>query len=363
MPHSTERRIIHVDMDCFYAAVEVLDHPELAGKPVAVGGRSRRGVLTTCNYEARKFGVRSAMATWQALERCPHLIIRPTRFERYRELSEKVRQLMRELTPQVEPLSLDEAYLDVSHRPEPATRLARLLRGRIREGTGLTASAGIAPNKLIAKVASDWRKPDGQYTVPPWEVAAFMKDLPVKQIWGLGPKSVERLAARGIRTCGDLQALPLATLADLFGRFGVQLHDLCRGIDDRPVEPDRIRKSMSTERTFSENLPDLEACQAALPPLIDQLAADLEAAGDQRPPITGLKVKLKFADFSLTTAERRSPRWDPSLYGTLLEEGWERQRKPVRLLGVGVRFAVPETGFRQLELPWQAPVPTRYERF
>lgn len=336
-------------MDAFYASVELRERPELAGQPVGVGGQSRRGVLTTCNYEARKYGVRSAMPAFKALELCPHLVLLPVRFEIYREEAARIRKLMHEVTDLVEPLSLDEAFLDVSHLSRPATEIARELRARIREVSGLTASAGIAPNKLLAKIASDWRKPDGQFTVPPHRIAEFMPELPVGKLWGVGPRAREKLAAMGVETCGQLQQLEATELQRRFGRFGIALYHQCRGEDDRPVSVSRERKSLSNERTFSENLADAHACETPLRALLDELHEDLRkrARGQS---IAGIFVKVKFADFQVTTAECRSERPDFATARELLYAAWHRGERPVRLLGLGVRFAPP--GAEQLTLPF-----------
>ena len=245
------RSIIHLDMDCFYAAIEMRDQPSLKGKPVGVGGaRDRRGVLTTCNYEAREFGVHSAMPTFMALQRCPNLIILPTRFDVYRKEAAVIREILFRFTPLVEPLSLDEAYLDVTDHPGARGPLAQVIRGLILRKTKLTASAGIGPNKLIAKIASDLKKPNGQFEVKPEDVPAFMQELPVRKLWGIGEVTGQKLEKLGIATCGDMQRLSRIALQQHFGKFGIELYDLCRGIDDRPVEPDRERKSLSNEETF-----------------------------------------------------------------------------------------------------------------
>ena len=270
------RSIIHLDMDCFYAAIEVRDRPELRGKPVGVGGaRDRRGVLTTCNYEARKFGVRSAMPTFMALQRCPRLIVLPTRFDVYRREAAVIRAILHRFTPLVEPLSLDEAYLDVSAHPGAPGALAQVIRNLIFRKTKLTASAGIGPNKLVAKIASELNKPDGQWEVAPNEVSQFMAALPVRKIWGIGAVTEQKLQQRGITTCGELQRFSRVQLLDIFGKFGAELYDLCRGIDERPVEPHRERKSLSTEETFATDLETLAACEEKLEELFAELMADL----------------------------------------------------------------------------------------
>jgi DNA polymerase IV len=324
-------------MDCFYAAIELRERPELRGHPVAVGGGSRRGVVTTCDYEARRFGVRSAMPGFKARELCPELIFLPVRFDLYRAESAKIRKILLDYTPLVEPLSLDEAYLDVTDLGRYAWDIARELRARIRAVTGLTCSAGIAPNKMLAKIASDWRKPDGQFAVLPEDVQAFMSKLPVSKLWGVGPKSVERLASLGIHTCADLRQYSVAEITHRFGRWGSELYYLCRGQDDRPVEPNRIRKSLSTECTYRENLTSLEACRTEIDALVVELEVELRQKASER-PIRKAFVKVKFADFTRTTKECLSSRPTRQTFQVLLNEAYARGGKSVRLLGVGVRF-------------------------
>ena len=346
------RKILHIDMDCFYAAIEVRDDPSLRGKPVAVGGR-RRGVLTTANYEARKFGCHSAMPTFQALELCPQLIIRPTRFEVYSGESRKVREIFRRFSELVEPLSLDEAYLDVSQRDETGAALALRIRSLIEEETGLTASAGIAPNKLLAKIASDWNKPNGQFEVATGEIEEFLEHLPVKRLFGVGRKMEEKLTALEVRTCGDLQRLSKMELAERFGKWGVELYDLSRGIDERVVRPNRIRKSVSSETTLRENIAEFSPLVGIMEGLRKGVAESVAAKHSDR-VVKSLVVKLKFADFTQTTAERGAVRatnaltvdeiLDSEAYRELLAETWSRGNgKAVRLIGVGVRFSDPES--------------------
>ena len=300
------RAIIHLDMDCFYAAIEVRDRPSLRGKPVGVGGASeRRGVLTTCNYEARRFGVRSAMPTFMALQRCPNLIVVPTRFDVYRREAAVIRGILYQFTWIIEPLSLDEAYLDVTAHPSAPAALAQEIRSAIFRTTKLTSSAGIGPNKLIAKIASEINKPNGQFEVQPERIAAFMMELPVRKIWGIGEKSEHKLEKLGVKTCGELQQVPRAQLVDVFGKFGLELYDLCRGFDERPVEPDRPRKSLSTEETFATDLTTVEQCEEKLEELFQDVMADLAQKESTR-EITKIFVKLKFNDFTRTTAERGS---------------------------------------------------------
>ena len=328
-------------MDCFYAAVEMREHPELAGKPIAVGGGSRRGVVTTCNYEARKFGVHSAMPGFQARERCPQLIFLPCRFDLYRAESAKVRAILRSYTPLVEPLSLDEAYLDVTSLDRYAWDIAKEIRKRIFDETGLTGSAGISFNKMLAKIASDWRKPNGQFAITPDQVEAFVLDLPVRKIWGVGPKSAEKFAREGIRTCRDLQRFTLPELVRRHGKWGQELYRLCRGQDDRPVDPNQLRKSLSNECTFAQNLTTLDECREQMKTLVDELRQEVRLkAGDRT--IHKAFVKIKFADFTRTTRECVNPDPGPEVYQTLLAEAWQRSHQPVRLLGSGVRFTEEE---------------------
>ena len=344
------RAIIHLDMDCFYAAIEVRDRPALRGKPVGVGGaRDRRGVLTTCNYEARKFGVRSAMPTFMALQRCPDLIVLPTRFDVYRREAAMIRGVLHRFTPLVEPLSLDEAYLDVTVHPGAPGPLAQVIRDMIFQKTKLTASAGIGPNKLVAKIASEINKPNGQLEVTPEQVPEFMEKLPVRKIWGIGEKTERKLEDLGVKTCVELLRFSRPELVDLFGKFGIELYDLCRGIDYRPVEPDRPRKSLSTEETFSIDLTTLEQCQERLEELYQDLMADL-AQKEATRTVTKIFVKLKFNDFTRTTAERAG--LAPTLpdFRSLLAEAFGRTGKPVRLIGLGVRFAESAPEAAQISL-------------
>lgn len=328
-------------MDCFYAAIEERENPALRGKPVGVGGSERRGVLTTANYEARKFGCRSAMPVFKALALCPQLILVPVQFDLYRAVSSRIRAIFGRFTELIEPLSLDEAYLDVSHLRSSGAAIAREIRAQILEETGLTASAGISSNKLIAKIASDWHKPNGQKQVAAGEIAEFMAALPVGRIWGVGKKMREKLTALGIETCADLQQLDQIELSQRFGKWGLELWHLCRGIDERPVTPDRTRKSVSSETTFSENIEVLPALVPPMRGLLEGLAEDLAKSHSDR-VVRSLVVKMKFADFHRTTAERAGHLVDPAIFEDLLAEAWRRgNNRAVRLLGVGVRFEDP----------------------
>jgi DNA polymerase-4 len=346
---SRDRKIIHIDMDCFYAAIEERENPSLRGKPLAVGGGSRRGVLTTANYEARKYGCRSAMPVFKALELCPHLTLVPVRFDLYRAESSRIRAIFGRFTDVIEPLSLDEAYLDVSHLETSGAAVAREIRAQILEERGLTASAGIACNKLVAKIASEWNKPNGQHEVTAEDFDAFMAALPVGRLWGVGKKMSGRLASLGVETCADLRQIDKIELAKRFGKWGLELWDLARGIDDRPVETERIRKSVSSENTFPENIETLPALIPHLRGLVEGLAGELAERYTDR-TIRSLVVKLKFADFEQTTAERAWPVLEPSIFGELATEAWRRgNNRPVRLLGAGVRFEDPRR-VEQMEL-------------
>lgn len=353
MVYST-RKIIHLDCDCFFAAVEMLDHPEWRDLPLAVGGAAeRRGVIATCNYPAREFGVHSAMSTARALQLCPQLQLVSGNMARYREVAEQIFAIYHRYSELIEPVSIDEAYLDVTDSPlfnGSATRIAQAIRQQVREETGITVSAGVAQNKFLAKVASDWNKPDGLFVVEPARQAEFVVQLPVKKIPGVGPRTQEKLLGVGVETCAQLQALSQQKLADLFGRFGERLWQLAHGQDDREVRLSRERKSISTEHTFSRDLPDLKACQAQL----DELLADLERRYDkhrQTRRVIGAVAKLKFRDFSQTTAESRSGQPDKALFMALLEEAWQRGQMPVRLVGVGYRLAPTGENAEALQLP------------
>jgi DNA polymerase-4 len=339
---STQRKIIHIDMDCFYAAVETRNRPELAGKPLAVGGASGgRGVLTTANYEAREFGCRSAMPTATALRRCPNLILVPVDMAKYREESRQIQAILRRYTDLIEPLSLDEAFLDVSASAQLATDIASEIRQTIWRERQLTASAGISVNKFIAKIASDWRKPNGQFVVKPHQVDHFVAQLPVGKIFGVGKVTEGKLHQLGVRTCMDLRAYSEQELSQRFGKFGQRLFSLCRGIDTRPVRVDRQRKSLSVERTFSGDLADLESLRRRLPELLHALEQRWRKAAQQY-RFKGVVLKLKFHDFELTTASRATCyEWNHAVllsdFLELLNIAWQRRQKPVRLLGLGLQ--------------------------
>lgn len=335
------RKIIHIDCDCFYAAVEARDEPRYRHRPLAVGGDpGRRGVIATCNYEARRYGVRSAMPSAHALRLCPDLIIVPPDFDRYRRVSREIHELFRRYTELIEPLSLDEAYLDVTDSPHydnRAVRIAKALRREVKERIGITVSAGVAPNKFLAKVASDWRKPDGLFVVTPEQVSEFVATLPVTRIFGVGPVTAEKMHALGLHTCADLQRLSRLELGQHFGSFGERLYRLCRGEDDRPVQPGRRRKSVSAEHTFDRDLTRLEHWQAALPSLLEALAARASRL-DSSYLVHALFVKVRYADFTTSTCEAPGSHLDEDVFANLLESLWKRRGQPARLLGVGMRL-------------------------
>lgn len=349
----SNRSIIHIDMDCFFAAIEIREYPELANKPVAVGGNpSGRGVLTTCNYIAREYGCRSAMPAFKAMQLCPKLVILPVRHELYREEAHKIRNIFKKTTHIIEPLSLDEAYLDVSHLSSDPSKIAQQIRLQIKEERGLTSSAGIAPNKMLAKIASDWNKPDGQYQIKHEEIDEFMNDLPAKKIWGVGDKTSQRLDEMGVNTCKELQLIDLPTLHQKFGKFGVSLYQLCRGIDERAVITDRERKSTSVERTFKINISQIKEAKAKFKSILLELKDDLTTNHNDR-KLKSAFVKLTFSDFQKTSTEKKSDEINSSLFNELLAVSWGRGNgKSVRLIGAGVRFESKKTksDFDQLNL-------------
>lgn len=306
------RKILHIDMDAFYASVEQRDQPALRGRPVVVAWRGPRSVVCAASYEARAFGVRSAMPAVRAERLCPDAVFVPPDFTRYRAVSRAVREIMLTHTDLVEPLSLDEAYLDVTVNKQglaSATEVAQRIRTEIRERLQLTASAGVAPNKFLAKIASDWKKPDGLFVVRPKDVLDFLAPLPVARLPGVGKVMDERLAELGVRTVGDLRARPVAELELRFGRYGRRLSELAHGIDDHPVQPDRPTQSVSAEDTFEEDLP-----LAALEPHIRRLAdkAWAGARKTERVPRTVI-LKLKTRDFRIITRNLTPPQPPDSL--------------------------------------------------
>ena len=296
----TVRKIVHIDMDAFYASVEQRDDPQLRGKPVIVAWRGNRSVVCAASYEARRFGVRSAMPATRAARSCPDAVFVPPDFSRYRAVSCLVREIFKRHTDLVEPLSLDEAYLDVTENKiglATATRVARAIRGQIRQELHLTASAGVAPNKFLAKIASDWRKPDGLFVIQPGDVDTFLSPLPVGRLPGVGKVTGEKLEQLGIRTVGDLRGLDVSTLKGRFGRHGLRLYELARGLDNSEVVPDRPTQSVSVEDTFERDVPLIET-----EPTIRRLAEKAWSASRKEPRIARTVVlKLKTSEFHILT--------------------------------------------------------------
>jgi DNA polymerase IV len=333
------RKIIHVDMDAFFASCEQRDHPELRGKPVAVGGSGGRGVVAAASYEARKFGVHSAMPSVTARRLCPDLIFVRHRFEVYKEVSAQIRAIFRDYTPHVEPLSLDEAYLDVTDDLKgigSATLIAEEIRRRIREETRLTASAGVSYNKFLAKLASDQNKPDGLCVIRPGEGAAFVQSLPVRRFHGVGPKGAEKMARLGIETGADLAAKDLAWLRAHFGSMADYLFRAARGIDLRPVRANRIRKSVGGERTFSEDISSGTALRDTLETIIDIVWESIERTQAKGRTVT---LKMKYTDFQIATRAKSlgAPVADKATFAAtaraLLDEALPLPL-PIRLMGL-----------------------------
>jgi len=298
------RKIIHVDMDAFYASVEQRDDPSLVGKPVAVGGSRERGVVAAASYEARKFGVHSAMPSVTAKRRCPDLIFVKPRFDVYKAVSLQIGEIFAEHTPLIEPLSLDEAYLDVTENIQgiaSATEIATLIRAKIKAVTGLNASAGISYNKFLAKLASDHRKPNGQFVITPRMGSAFVETLPVGKFHGIGPATAGKMNRLGLMTGADIRARDLDFLRQHFGKSGSYYYWVSRGIDNRPVRPDRIRKSVGGENTFFEDIWGEPEARAALLPIIDKVWRYYEGQPSRGRTLT---LKVKFADFQILTRSR-----------------------------------------------------------
>ena len=337
------RRIVHLDMDAFYASVEQRDDPRLRGKPVAVGGKPEsRGVVAAASYEARAFGVRSAMPMARALRLCPELVIVRPDFERYRRVSQQVMNLLRACTPLVEPLSLDEAYLDVTENAWGevfGSKVAKRLKSNIVEATGLTASAGVAPNKFLAKIASGYRKPDGLTVISPERVEAFLQELPVEALWGVGPVTAGKLHKIGISRLTEIRSVDLDLLRQTVGSLADWLRQLSHGDDPRPVVPDRESKSSSSENTYAEDLTDLEAIKAEL----DRMARE-NAEWLMRHRLTArtVTIKVRYADFKTVTRSHTLSRAtdDADVISSWAKDLLARTdagRRPVRLLGVRVQ--------------------------
>jgi DNA polymerase-4 len=350
-PPDRPRAIVHLDLDAFYAAVEVLENPELAGKPILIGGDPEgRGVVATASYAARDYGVHSAMPMYKAVRLCPDAIVLPTRHDLYRSYSRRVMALLYDVTPVVEKMSIDEAYLDLTERVgewEEAVMLARRLQERVQDEVGLSASLGVATNKLVAKVASDHDKPGGLTVVQPGDEASFLAPLSVRVIWGIGPVTAEKLAAMGIETAGDLAQVSEQALVERFGgEHGVAMARRARGLDRRPVVTEHERKSVSRETTFGRDLRNINDLKRHLWRLSQSVAQRMERAEVEAGTVT---VKLRYGDFETLTRQMSLgiPTSDAvRIYGAafvLMERVWDKGR-PVRLLGVGGDHLVPPTG-------------------
>ncbi|MEK8178867.1 DNA polymerase IV [Flavobacterium buctense] len=339
-PEVTYRKIIHIDMDAFYASVEQMDNPELKGKPLAVGGSEVRGVVSAASYEARKFGVRSAMSGIQAKRNCPDLIFVRPRFDRYKEISKQIRKIFHEYTDLVEPLSLDEAYLDVTQNKKgnpSASLIAQEIRKRIFEEVGLTASAGISVNKFVAKIASDYNKPNGQKTVNPEEVETFLENLDIKKFYGIGKVTTDRMYHLGIFTGKDLKSKSKEFLEEHFSKSGLHFYNIVRGIHNSAVKPNRIAKSVAAEHTFNENL----TSEIFMVEKLERIAGELENRL-KKYNISGKTVtlKIKYSDFTTKTRSKTLP-YFISDKGLLLETAkellfQERMKESVRLLGISL---------------------------
>ena len=340
MSENLQRKIIHVDMDAFYASVEQMDNPELKGKPLAVGGSEVRGVVSAASYEARKFGVRSAMSGVQAKRNCPDLIFVPPRFERYKEISKKIQKILYDYTDLVEPLSLDEAYLDVTQNKKgnpSATLIAQEIRKRIFDEVGLTASAGISANKFVAKIASDYNKTNGQKTINPEEIEGFLEGLDIKKFYGIGKVTTEKMYQHGIFTGKDLKRKTLDYLETHFGKSGSQYYNIVRGIHNSAVKPNRTAKSVAAEHTFETNL----TSEIFMEERLERIAFELERRL-QKHKISGktITLKIKYSDFSQQTRSKTLPYFisDKGLIFETVKEllYQERMKDSVRLLGIAL---------------------------
>jgi len=338
------KKIIHIDMDCFYAAVEMRDFPQYRDIPLAVGGEGPRSVLSTCNYQARKFGVRSAMPAIKAKQLCPELTIVPGRMSVYKEVSDHIREIFSRYTDIVEPLSLDEAYLDVSDSnlyQGSATLIAEQIRADIYNELNLTASAGVAPNKFIAKIASDENKPNGQCVISPEKVSAFVEQLSLKKIPGIGPKTFQKLQSFGFSTCADIRASSVVKLTSIVGKFATSLYQKAHGIDNRELEISRQRKSLAIETTLAEDIHTETQCLAVIEKLYPKLLARLEKVKGRK--IVRQGIKLKFNDFTQTTIELQNLTAAQDVFNTLLPKALNRGKgRGVRLVGLTLGFAAED---------------------
>lgn len=345
------RKILHIDCDCFFAAVEMRENPRLCHIPIAIGGLSdRRGVISTCNYPAREFGIRSAMSSAQALQKCPQLTLLPGNMPLYREVSNQVMAVIQRYGIAFEQVSVDEAYIELNPE-DSAIEVGHSIRAAVEAEVGITVSVGAAPNKFLAKVASDWNKPNGLFAVKPHQVEAFVNQLPVRKIPGIGPKTAERLAIQGIVTCADAQHYSVVELVNLFGRTGASLYARCRGQDDRPLTTHRVRKSISVEQTFARDIYNAEELNQAAEKLWDKFVQRTDKANIERASLAPF-VKVKFNDFSQTTLADHFQITSLESFYQLLQNARLRhdadETKGVRLIGLGGRC--PEVSEQQLAL-------------
>jgi DNA polymerase-4 len=358
------RAVLHVDMDAFYASVEQRDRPELQGKPVVIGGNGRRGVVSTASYEARKFGVKSAMSTMLAKRLCPHAIFVPPRMSAYVDVSKKVMAILGRFSPSVEPLSVDEAFVDATGTDDlfgPPVELAWRIQRAIKEELALSCAVGAASNKYVAKVASDIKKPGGIVVVAPGEERSFLAPLPIERLWGVGPKTAEKLRADGFDVIADIAVTDVAELTRRYGSLGAHIAALARGEDDRPIDDDHTRKSMGAERTLEHDITGTAAVRSQLVPLIDEVASGLRKAGLRA---GGVRLKLKYADFHRTSREivLPEPVQDTASLTAALEHLLLRAdlTRPMRLVGLAATHLVEASAPRQASL-FDAPVTEKHE--
>ena len=336
------RKIIHIDMDSFFASVEIRDNPNLKNKPVAVGGKANeRGVLTTCNYIARKFGLHSAMPTKQAQKLCKDLVVLPVDIMKYRNSSKEIFKIFKCYSKKIEPVSIDEAFLDVSDSdyclgdPE---EMARQIRSCIKNDFGITASAGISSNKLLAKICSDWKKPDNQFSVCDHEIEDFIRNVSLKSIPGIGKVNYKKCIDLNMSICSDMYKMSVNELTNLFGSYGFTLFNLIRGIDNREVETDKIRKSISVEDTFNADLVDVESCENKLAILFEKLIKRCESANIRTKEVKEIFIKVKFNNFETITRQKKCNYLNMDEFINLFSDNIKDITKPIRLIGIGFKL-------------------------
>ena len=331
-------------MDSFFASLEIKDKPHLTNKPVAVGGKaSQRGVLTTCNYVARKYGIHAAMPTKKALELCNDLVVLPVDIEKYRKVSRDIFKIFKCYSKKVEPVSIDEAYLDVTAsnycRGDPE-EMAKEIRQCIHQDFGITASAGISSNKLIAKICSNWRKPNGQFSIDDSEIATFIKNVNLKNIPGIGKVNFKKCTSLRMETCKDMYRLSRDELINIFGSYGKTLFDLIRGIDNREIETNKIRKSISVEDTFIDDLVDINSCQNHIKILYKKLINRCKASSIRSSDVKEIFIKIKFNNFETITRQKRCSNINLNQFYDLFDKNIIEMRKPIRLLGTGFNLKI-----------------------